>query len=132
MAQAADIVVKDADNTTDVTYALVAASGGDKSPAIWRSNALGTAANQKPTLTMSSRPNGAGTARRVDIQFAYPYTVTGTDGISRVQDKFISNMSAVVPLGIPDSVLAHAAAQFGHLNNHPAIYFALVSGYAAT
>jgi len=132
MATAADLVIVDADNTTPITYALVSASGGDKSPAVWRSTAVGASAAQKPTFTVVARSNGTGTGRRVDMQFVYPYVVTGSDGIPRVQDKFISNVSAIVPLGMSDAALAHAAAQFCHIIPLPMPFLALTGGYAPT
>jgi hypothetical protein len=74
MPSMADIIVKKNDGTTNITFTAMVASAGDKSQAIWRSTTVGTAAAHQPELRMTSRANGTGTARRVDLHFSYPST----------------------------------------------------------
>lgn len=111
MPQIANITVKKNDGTTDVTYTYVQPSAGDKSPAIWRSQSVGAMVSARPELRMSARPNGTGTARRVDTSYTYPYTVTGTDGVTRVQERLNLTLSGLVPAGMPDADVNEAVSQ---------------------
>lgn len=115
MPALANLVVKKNDGVTDITYTGVAASAGDSSPAVWQSLTVGTAVAFHPELRITARPQGSGN-RAVNIQFSYPYVVTGTDGISRVAKRWnVNPVSISVPTDMPDTEVAEAAAQFGHL-----------------
>jgi hypothetical protein len=107
----ADIVVKKNDTTTDITYTVVSASGGDKSPAVWRSNTVGTAAGQRPELRLASRPNGDGTARRIEGSYSYPSLTTGTDGKINVASRFNLTFSGIVPAAMLDADLNEGVSQ---------------------
>lgn len=111
MPTMANVTVKKNDGTTDILYTVVAASGGDKSPAVWRSNTVGTAAGQRPEMRVSSRPNGDGTARRIEGSYSYPSLVTGSDGKINVASRYNVQFSAVVPAAMLDADVNEAAAQ---------------------
>jgi len=126
------ITVKKADGTTNIVWTGVAASAGDKSPAIWRSKTVGSAPGYQPTYQMTSRPNGPGTARRVDVSIVYPYTTTGTDGKTYLAEKAIFTGSFVCPLGMPTTDFNEAAAQGMNLLASTLTVQCLQSGFAAT
>jgi hypothetical protein len=50
MPALADITVKMADGTTNITYTGIVPSAGDKTPAVWRSNSVGGSIGQRPEL----------------------------------------------------------------------------------
>jgi len=128
----AAITVKKNDGVTNIVYSSVVASGGDKSPAVWRSNTVGTAAGQRPELRVSSRPNGDGTARRVEGSFSYPSLVTGSDGRINVANRFNLQFSAIVPLGMLDVDINEAGAQSMNLLADALIKAVMQSGFAPT
>lgn len=115
MPTMANITVKKNDNTTDVVYTVVNASGGDKSPAVWRNNTIGTAAAQRPEYRLQSRSNEAQTARRMDGSYTYPSLTTGSDGKINVASRFNLTVSAVVPADMLDTDLNEAVSQSLHL-----------------
>jgi len=129
---AGDLVVKKFDNSTDVTYTLLAASAGDKIPAIWRQNSAPGTNGQKPTFTMASRSAGNGSARALDFVFQYPSVYTDTTGVTRVRSKCQVKSTAVLPLDATDTDIQEMAAQSMHLMAHAGVIAAIVSGYAAT
>lgn len=127
-----NLTVKKNDGTTDVTYSMVAPAGGDKSPAIWRNESIGTAASHRPTLQVSSRNNGTGTARRVEGRYVYPSTVTGSDGKVAVADRLIIEISAVVPSGMPTADVNEAVSQGLNLYASAQMKDSCKTGYAPT
>jgi len=130
MPSMANMTVKKNDGTTDILYTAVVASGGDKSPAVWRSNTVGTAAGQRPELRVSSRPNGDGTARRIDGSYSYPSLVTGSDGKITVANRFNLTFSGVVPSGMLDADLNEASAQSMNLLAQALMKSVFQSGFA--
>lgn len=130
MPNMANITIKKNDGTTDVAYTAVVPSAGDKSPAVWRNNTVGTAASHRPEFRAVSRDNGTNSARRVDFSGIYPYTVTGTDGKIAVADKFTFTASALVPKGMPDADVNEAASQTLNLMASALIKEVVKSGYA--
>jgi len=132
MPQIANLTVKKNDGTTDVTYTAVVPSAGDKTPALWRNTAVGTAAAHQPTLVLSSRNNGTGSARRLEGQLVYPTTVTGTDGKVTVADKAIIGISGVIPSGMPTSDINEAVSQAMNLFVTSLVKDSFKTGYAPT
>lgn len=132
MPQMANITVKKNDGVTDVVYTAVVPSAGDKSPAVWRNNTVGTAASHRPEFRTISRDNGTSSARRVDFSAVYPYTVTGADGRIVVADKFSLSGSALVPKGMPDTDIGEAVSQTLNLAASALIKQAVKDGYAPT
>ena len=132
MPQMADITVKKADETTNIVYTQFVPSAGDKSAALWKSTSVGSAPGFNPSLAMDSSDNGPKTARRVNLRFAYPYTVTGGDGTVSVSDTFRFDGTAVVPNRMPQSVIDEAAAQAMNLFASTLVKACLKSGYSPT
>nr|QDH91396.1 MAG: hypothetical protein H2BulkLitter11614_000003 [Leviviridae sp.] len=131
MPNMADIVVKKADGSTDITFTQVVAAAGDKSPAVWRSNSVGSAAGFHPELRCSSRQNGTNTARVVDLSYSYPSLVTSTDtGTTSVSKRFNVTLSASLPLEMPQTDIDEAAAQLTNLIDSTLIVSVLKAGYA--
>jgi len=132
MPALANITVKKNDNTTDIIYTGVVPCAGDKSPAIFRSNSVGSAAAFRPELRVQSSYNGPKTARRVTGQFTYPSTTVGSDGKINVADRLIGDFSLVVPQGMLDADVNEAVAQFTNLLDSTLLNDTFKSGYAPT
>jgi len=133
MSAAANITVKKYDNTTDIIWSLVSASGGDKSPAVWRSNSATGTAGQKPTFTVTSRWNAAGDVRRIDIAGGFPsvYTDTSTS-LTSVRSKASFTASFAIPQDMSTADMNEAAAQIFHLLSDSSIIGTVATGYAPT
>lgn len=132
MPNMADIVVKKNDGVTNVTYTALVPSAGDKTPAIWKNNSVGTAAGHRPQLTLVSKDTGTGTARRVEFEFSYPSLVVGTDGKTNIAEKGGSSGSFLVPKGMADTDVAEYIAQCCNLLASALIVSCLKAGYAPT
>jgi len=73
MPQISNITVKKGDGVTDLVLVAVQPSAGDGVAARWRAEAGFPSAAVMPNITLSARPNGAKTGRRVDIRVSYPH-----------------------------------------------------------
>lgn len=111
MPNIANITVKKNDGTTDIIWSYVQPASGDSSPAVWRSQTVGSAIGHQPSYVMKARNNGPRTARRVEGEVVYPTLVTGSDGRINVADKFILQVNGVIPLGMPSADLNEAVSQ---------------------
>lgn len=111
MPSIANITVKKNDGTTDIVWSAVAASAGDRSPAIWRSLTVGSAPAYQPVMKMTSRDNGTKSARRVDVEVTYPYTTVGSDGKTYLAEKAIFTGSWLCPQGMPIADFNEAVSQ---------------------
>jgi hypothetical protein len=111
----AAITVKKNDGTTDQVWTNVQASGGDKSPAIWRNTSVGLAASFNPEMRMTSRPNGDGTVRRIEGQIDWKQSATGSDGIVRKVNVGLFSFNVVVPQGMPAADVNEFSSQATNL-----------------
>lgn len=132
MPNLANITVKKNDGTTDIVWTGVVPSSGDKNPAIWRSLTVGSAIAHQPILRLTSKNNGPGTARRMDGQLAYPYTITGVDGKVTVQERCLIEIGGVIPFGMPSADVNEAVAQAMNLFVSTLIKDCFKQGYSAT
>jgi len=133
MPDMADIIVKKADGTTNVTFNKLTASSGDKVPAQWRQEATGASASLRPTFEMVSQWNGPRTARRVSSSFQYPYTVTDTTtSTTTVKSRIPFQTSMALPTEVPDTIVAEAVAQGTNLMTSTLVVASLKQGYSPT
>lgn len=131
MPTMAAITVKKNDGSTDIVYSALQASGGDKSPAIWRADGATGYPGQKPTLTLKASGNADGSTRRMEGTFTYPsvYTDTATS-TTKVLGKAYFNFNASLPLVMPAADAEEFGAQIGNLIAHALIEESLTAGYA--
>lgn len=115
MPTMAAITVKKNDGTTDQIWTNVQASGGDKSPAIWRNQSVGVAPAFQPEMRMSSRPNSDGSVRRIEGQVDWKQSALGTDNITRKVNVGYLKFEVVVPQGMPTADLNEFASQSSNL-----------------
>jgi hypothetical protein len=131
LAAIADITVKKADGTTDIIWSAVTGSGVDGTAALWRNNASAGFVGQRPTYTLTSRSNQAGTVRRLDGVITFPsvYTETSTSLTKEVGVMSIK-FSVAVPQNLPNADIREFAAQATHVINDGMTYNAILTGYS--
>jgi hypothetical protein len=133
MPAAADITIKKNDGTTNIVYNTVVASGGDKSPAIFRANSAPGYPGQRPEFRMTAQPNGDRTGRKMRVEYTYPTVYTDTTtSISNVLTRANVQTDVFVPANMPDADLLEFAAQFGNLMASALVKSCLSSGFAAS
>jgi hypothetical protein len=131
MPTAASITIKKNDGTTDLVYNVVTASGGDKSPAMFRADALSGTPGQKPLLAVSSQPNGTNTGRRVTLVYTYPQVYTDTTtSLTQVRTKANARVDIFVPLDMDAATANEFGAQLGNLMASALIKSVSQSGFA--
>lgn len=131
MPTMANITVKAANGTTDVVYSQINPSSGDKSAAFWRAEALGTAANLRPTLEAVSQWNGPRTARRLTMRYMWPYIFTNASTFEKtVKARVPIEVSVTVPTEVVDTDLDEVVAQFSNLLSSALIRSCMKTGFA--
>lgn len=131
MPTMANITVKKADGTTDITYVAIQPAGGDGLEAVWRVEAIGTIAGNRPRLSLKSKPTADKRARVVDYQLVIPETVTNsTTGVTSVRTKATSRGSFITSLDASDVTNVECAAQTANLLKSALIQICLTTGFA--
>lgn len=131
MPTMANIVVKKADGTTDITWTALTPSAGDGSSARWRSNSVSTVLGFRPTLEVRTRSNGANDGRRLVATGKFPViqTVNSVDVISAIVP---FEFSILVPQMADSVQVQEAVHQFANLLASGLLKTSAVDGYAPT
>jgi hypothetical protein len=136
MPSMANIVVKKADDTTNITYDVVSASGGDMSPAVWRQDTgavAGLPVGLRNVFKLSSKWNGPKTARQISFELTMPYAVQdSTTTLYSAKDRVVFNGMMTVPQGIPAANINEAVYQGLNLVGALLTRQAAAAGYAPT
>lgn len=133
MPNMANITVKKNDGTTDVVYTQQAPSAGDRSPSVWQNLTVGSAMGHRPSLALTARPNGAGTARRVETQFVWKQVSTdSTTGLVSIVNSLPISLSAAIPDGMPDTDVNEAISQCFNLHASTLVKDCFKTRFAAT
>lgn len=131
MPTMANITVKAADGTTDVVYSAIQPAAGDKSPAIWRVEAIGSIAGNRPTFTIEAKPTLDKKARVVDFSLSYPETFTNTTtGVTAVRLRDIFKGTCIIQMDAEDTTNVECCAQGANLLTSTLIQSVLRSGFA--
>lgn len=128
MIQITDLSVKKNDGTTVVTYVAKTPASGEL-PATWKLDAASAVPAFRPSLSLSARSNGARTAQRVVMKHTYPVVQT-IDGVAAVRDSVPVEISAVIPNGVDESVVAEAISQAFNIANTNLVKDAFKAGAA--
>jgi hypothetical protein len=133
MAAIADISVTKADNTTAIVWSGIAGSGGDSSPAVWKSNTAPGTAGQRPVLTMTVKSNKAGDVRRADVSLTFPevYTET-TTSLTKVNSKANFQLSFALPQSMAQATINEAVSQGLKLLASSLVVSSIQAGFAPT
>jgi len=133
MASIANITVKKADGTTDIVWTAIAASGGDKSPAYWRSDTAQGTMGQRPVFSCVARSNGAGNLRRVDVAGKFPSVYTNAStGQTEVRGTMTMQGSFAVPQDVVATDVNEFASQISNLIASTLIKSSVSSGFSPT
>lgn len=130
MPSMANITIKKADGTTDVVYTAATPSAGDKSPAVWKNQTVGTVLASRPTFTLLGMDNGTKKARRMRTSFSWPKT--RVDALSNVvvAGGASSESSHLIPQDMTPVEIGEYVAQYANLLASALIKQALNDGYA--
>lgn len=131
MTQAANITIKKADGTTDITWTLMQPASGDGSNAVWRSNTVGDSPAVRPQLSVTSKAASSG-VRHVNGTLSYPSFVEDADGIQQIQGVNYFNFHASIAPGALDSDSNEMAAQAANLLASTILKAVNASGFAPT
>lgn len=130
MPQMANIVIKKADGTTDVTYTAAQPSSGDKTAARWQSLTVGTTPAERPVLALRAESNGPGTARRITGSFKWPMTSQDAGGNLVVAGGTVGTFQIVVPQNQTTANITEQAHQFANLIASTLMKQCFIDGYA--
>lgn len=136
MPSAASITVKKADEATNITYDLLAKSGGDNSPCVWRQD-TGAAASLpvglRAMLRVLTKWNGKRNARQMSLLYRYPYaTQDTTTSVYSSRGEVVFSGMVTVPQSIPAADINEAIAQAFNLVAATLLKDTGKSGYAPT
>ncbi len=132
MPSLADITVKKFDGTTDQVWKGVIASAGDKNPAIFRNESIGSAPAHMPTFKLESSNRANGSIRALTVNAVYPETATATDGRVSVINKLGFKVDVTVPQGMDQDIINEGCYQIANLVASSLVKQCLVAGYAPT
>jgi hypothetical protein len=133
MPSLANMTVKKNDGTTDVTYTGISPASGDGSPATWRNESIGVAANHRPELRLSSKDGKSGSARILRATYVFPQIATNTTTTLTsvvTSAKFTGEWE--LPKGMASTDVNEFAAQIANLIDHSLIVSCVQSGVSAT
>lgn len=130
MPTMAGIIVKMADNVTDVTYTAASPSAGDKSPAVWKNTTVGTVLAARPTFTLVMMDNGTKKARRARTTFIWPKTRLDSAGNVTVVGGASAESSHLIPQDMTPTEISEYVAQYSSLLNSALVRSCLNDGYS--
>jgi hypothetical protein len=134
MPTMASITVKKADNTTDIVYDAVSASGGDGSPAVWRQDTGAPAAlpiGFRNVFKFWTLWNGPKTARQSKFNFVSPYALQdSTTTKYSSSDRVVIDGIMTVPQALPAAQINEAIYQACNLLAAALIKQSAAAGYA--
>ena len=131
MPTMANITVKKADGTTDVVYTAIQPAGGDGLEALWRVEAIGSIAGNRPVFSLKSKSTQDKRARVVDFSLIYPEIVTNAStGVASVRTRATFRGSIIVSLDAADVTNQECAAQAANLLKSVLIQSCLTAGFA--
>lgn len=134
MPNFADISVLKNDNVTAIVYVGKSPAGGDSSQAVWRADTHPAPyAGLKPQFAVASRWNGAKTARRLQLDFAYHgFATDSTTGVSTRTGTIPFSTTCAIAQNLPQSDIDEAVAQYANLLKSALVQLCMKTGYSAT
>lgn len=133
MPQIADITVKKNDGTTNIVYTAVSPSSGDGTPAIWKSQTVGSAAAHQPEFRLSSRDASNGARRALRATYVYPMIATNTSTtLTTVVERASGDVNWVIPKGMAQADVNEFVSQMSNLIVASLIVACVKAGYSAS
>jgi hypothetical protein len=119
MPSLANLIVKKADGTTDITWSGLVAAAGDKSHARYASQTVNSIPAFQPKMSVRSDGNGDGSVRRVYTNVVYPYSVLdSTTNRTTLVSQASFRGEWAVPQDMPQANVDEFAAQVANLLDH--------------
>lgn len=131
MAQIANITVKKADGTTDVTYQAVSGSSTDGSPAMWVEPTSATTRGFRRSFSFKARLNGTKQARRVELRVMHP-VVRVVGGLETLVGSIPVDLTLPVPEWATDAEVSEAVEQSFNLFSDVTVRAQVKTGMAFT
>ena len=131
MPTMAAITVKKKDGVTDVVWTNVQASGGDKSPAIWRNQTVVVPNAFQPEFRLASRA-GSLNQRVLTGSGDWKTVATGSDGVIKRQSLSYLNFEARVAQEMSSADIGEFAYQIAHLIASTLVKSSIEAGFAPT
>lgn len=133
MPTMANITIKKADGTTDVTFVAAAPSAGDSVPAIWRNNSASTIMGHRPRLSLLIRDNAAKNGRVFQGSVTFPHTFTdASSGKVTLLATTPIRFEGTLPAGVAVTDLKEAIYQASNLFASALVRVSLEEQYAPT
>lgn len=133
MPSLADITVKKNDGTTDIVYTGVAPSSGDNTPAVWKSQTIGTAGAHQPEFRLTSREANQGSKRALRSTFVYPQIATdSTTSITSVVNRAMASTDWTMPKDMTATDVNEFVSQYANLLASTLLKSCVKAGYAAS
>lgn len=132
MPSMANITVKAADGTTDVTYTAKTASAGDKIAAVWTNDAASGIIGYRPKFMAMTRNNGSNNARILEASLALPVIFDPGTGVFIKLATVVCDVRAVIPTNVDVDDVKEGFAQFGNLLVSTLMRQVAETGYSPT
>lgn len=133
MPAMANLTVKKADGTTDVTYVAATPSAGDKSAAIWTQNAFSGIQGYRPRLELQTQNNGTSDIRQARFRFRFPSTYTdSTTGLQKSLAEVGFEGVVYLPKTVTTTEWNEAFSQLGNLLSTTLVRDSVEEGFAPT
>lgn len=130
MPAMANITVKNAANA-DTVYNMATPSAGDRSPAVWRANALQAAIGLRPTFSVVTRDNAKQDGRVMQAVFKFPIVET-IGGVTTRTATVPFTLEGTLPTNVDAILVSDAFTQLGNLIASTLVRSAAAEGYAPT
>lgn len=106
--------IKKADGTTDIVYEAYVPSSGDGSASVYREQPSNSTAlaSELATVKVTASPNGAGTARRVIVDFRRNVVSKDTSNVGTILGSTPGRFELLLPSQLPLGEHAESAEQF--------------------
>lgn len=133
MSSIANITIKKNDGTTDITFTGIQPSSGDGTPAVWKSQTVGSAPAHQPEFRLTSREAKRGVSRALRSTFMYPQIATNsTTGITSVVEKAMASTDWEIPKSMTQADINEFASQYANLLAATLIKSCVKEGYSAS
>lgn len=115
----------------NVVYVAATPSAGDRSPAVWRANALSAIISHRPRFSLVTRDNARQDGRVFESSFSFPIIET-IDGVATVVATVPLRMSGTLPTNVDSTKVKDAFIQNGNLLVSTLVRDSAEEGYAPT
>lgn len=132
MPSMANITVVDP-SAVNVLYTAATPSAGDRSPAVWRANALSGIIGNRPVFTVLSRDNTRRNGRHFTISMRFPILRTDlATGFESIVAVVPISLEMTVPTNVEADGAYAAFYEFGNLLVSTLVRSSVLEGYAPT